>query len=1419
MTKAGMGFKPAWSPGMPFFIMALAVLVFLYGCGGGSGGGSAAGISGVTGGGTIVGKVTAPDELLLKLNLRTATTGREVPRAMVWLDTQPDKVFLTNENGIFSFAGVPTGVAHRVVCRFYVAATGELFLTRSPEIILDSSLAARETGDLTLEKGLYAISGVLRNQFGAIVPNAKLSLWGMPFKSGLDGSFITPPMPESSTSEKISIEAEGYRKMELTLPFLHSQNTSSGLDITLSDNNEPNFSPVVFFAAAPQTVAPSERVQLKIALIDPDEFGDSHFVPLWQSPVGSIETTADRFAVWWTAPDSPGLATISVSVVDSRGAPGSASIGIAVGGDRNPVIRIDSVQPASGEAGQRVVIAGSGFGSKKEGIRISFNGKEAVIQSCVDNEIVTEVPAGTTTGLLLVFSGNGEKSAGIFAVLDPGLAINPQYGPAGTVVELSGKDFGADPAQGSVFVNGTQAVIQSWTDTLIKFVVPEKATAGVVTLNLRGREKTAGMFRVTRVFSVSAEKVTSGTAIAIAGEGWGTEQAGSVLLFSGGVPAIIQSWADTRVVVTVPAGATSGDLKAVVQEVSFLVKTLAVTSVASVAPERGIAGDELTVSGNGFGDTIGTSYVTVGNTRVEILSWSDSQIKVKILPDTRPGALVVHSNGIDSNGIPVVALGVTAVSYARRPAGTKVTISGYGFGSDTGFVIFGAAVSSDFTVWQDNSIETIIPATATGTAPIVVSSLGLRSVPVPFSVTWIEGVDEIEGWTGREIIISGNNLGSGSDGDQVTINGVAAPIISWSNNEIHARVPTKTSSGPLVLTISAWPTVIEDQFTVYDTYEYSAVSPDWSGPRANSRPLLPGLAEDAAGNLFITDFDNGWVWKIAADGSQSKFGNLNKPWGIAISPLDGRLYIAESGKNCLQIFDSSGNNLAAIGKLGSGDGEFSSPRGVAFDSAGRLYIADAGNSRVQVFSVTGVPAFIRSFGTNGTGNGQFVYPSGVAVDSALNVFVADAGNNRIQRFAPDSSTSPSVWNFSGWIGSKDPNSATPGWLLTGSGLPSAEEGGFKSPYGIGLAGDSQLLVADTNNNRVQVFDANTGVFKNQIGAAGTTGGQYNQPLAIFFANNTVIIADSSNARVQKSTTAGEYLSQVVPDTSLLNTRPGRICVDSVRRRVYVLDVDDGSITVFGLEGQVLQIIGSKGTGPNQFYKPEGLALDLKGNVFVADTGNARIHMLSPEGAFVKTWGVYGTGAGQFINPKALTVAADGEYVFVADSKQHRIQKFTRAGVFVKSWGSYGVSDDNFASPSGIAADSKGNLYIADTNNHRIKKYTADGIFVGWWGSYDAGAQSFWLDPGSQRSGALSDADGGFDTPTDVAVDGEGHVFVTDSGNFRIQRFSSDQSVTPSGGFQAEIYLGETLSALAVDEWATVYVITEAGKVKRFSPDP
>jgi len=85
------------------------------------------------------------------------------------------------------------------------------------------------------------------------------------------------------------------------------------------------------------------------------------------------------------------------------------------------------------------------------------------------------------------------------------------------------------------------------------------------------------------------------------------------------------------------------------------------------------------------------------------------------------------------------------------------------------------------------------------------------------------------------------------------------------------------------------------------------------------------------------------------------------------------------------------------GPLEIGDGQFSSPWGVSFDAAGRVYIADSANQRIQIFTSEG--QFLLKWGSKGKGPSQFDNVVGVAVDALGNIYATEINNNRIQKFS------------------------------------------------------------------------------------------------------------------------------------------------------------------------------------------------------------------------------------------------------------------------------------------------------------------------------------------------------------------------------------------------------------------------------------
>lgn len=178
------------------------------------------------------------------------------------------------------------------------------------------------------------------------------------------------------------------------------------------------------------------------------------------------------------------------------------------------------------------------------------------------------------------------------------------------------------------------------------------------------------------------------------------------------------------------------------------------------------------------------------------------------------------------------------------------------------------------------------------------------------------------------------------------------------------------------------------------------------------------------------------------------------------------------------------------GSSGSGEGQFSTPRGIAVGPEGRIYATDYGNNRVQVFEPDGT--FVRQWG-------DVTGPWSIAISSSGLVYVAENNGYRIHVFEPDG-TSVRTWGSNG-----------------------SGDGQFSVPKGVALAPDGRVWVADTGNNRIQIFEPD-GTFVRSFGGAGTLNGQFNQPRGISFApDGTVFVADASNNRIQVFDGDGNFL--------------------------------------------------------------------------------------------------------------------------------------------------------------------------------------------------------------------------------------------------------------------------------------------------------
>jgi RHS repeat-associated protein len=277
--------------------------------------------------------------------------------------------------------------------------------------------------------------------------------------------------------------------------------------------------------------------------------------------------------------------------------------------------------------------------------------------------------------------------------------------------------------------------------------------------------------------------------------------------------------------------------------------------------------------------------------------------------------------------------------------------------------------------------------------------------------------------------------------------------------------------------------------------------------------------------------------------------------------------------------------VSSFGSLGSGNGQFSKPTGMARDAKGNLWVLDWSDQRVEKFNQAGEFQF--AFGSNGTKNGQLYDPNGIAIDSEGHVWVVDwAGGGRVQEFSES------------------------GKYMTSFGKEGTGEGEFKLPEAITFDSKGNIWVADCCDGRIQEFTSK-GKFIKKIGVHGTAEGQIWSPLGIAFdASGNLWVADFGNKRIEEFTAEGKFIKQFGTKGSGNGefNGPGALSIDSEGHLWVVDDEGNGRVEEFAQSGEFLGKFGSPGSGEGQFDFEIAMAIvtDSKGNIWITDGGNNRV---------------------------------------------------------------------------------------------------------------------------------------------------------------------------------------------------------------------
>ena len=594
--------------------------------------------------------------------------------------------------------------------------------------------------------------------------------------------------------------------------------------------------------------------------------------------------------------------------------------------------------------------------------------------------------------------------------------------------------------------------------------------------------------------------------------------------------------------------------------------------------------------------------------------------------------------------------------------------------------------------------------TATGTV-LLIASISM-ALPAIAEITTFSGSVDANGTVGRAHAFS------------VPSTGEIDATLDWNTSTTNLNLFLINPSGTRVAMATsktARPESITYQATVTGTWKLrvKAVSGAASYTLTVDRPSDPGSGGPA-------------TYERTLGGGMAGHADMY-PSGIDVDSA-GNLYVADTGDDQVQAYDSAGQLLWEVGSRGAkAPGRFTNPRDVAHHN-GKVYVADTGYKRVQVLNASNgasLDVWSAAFGT--------IMGISAGVDGSGNpvILIAESTSGRVRIFTPAGAQIRTV------------------------GSPGTGDGQLGEPRDAATSPNGTIFVADYKNNRIAKFTP-TGGWAGSFGGKGTNPGQFIRPYGVDFDEAGALYVSDNNERISKLTTSGTFLKS-------WGSEGGGAGQFFILRRVAVgsgsspdvwgADLWGLKVERFAQGGAHERTYGGTPAADGFFNEAYGLSVDGS-HLFVADTTNQRVQRFSSSSpyGFQLTWGARGWGEGNPGLNWARDIAispADGT-VWVADTKNHRLLEFSRTGTPGRKMGSGGSGANQMNRPYGLVGVGD-DLIVADTVNNRIQRWDTDAATVTWTATMAGGL-------------ALK-------KPKDVAVH-DGIVYVADSENRRIVLLSA-----------------------------------------------
>jgi len=812
--------------------------------------------------------------------------------------------------------------------------------------------------------------------------------------------------------------------------------------------------------------------------------------------------------------------------------------------------------------------------------------------------------------------------------------------------------------------------------------------------------------------------------------------------------------------------------------------------------------------------------------------------------------------------LPPAATPLVSVAAGYYSNAQTVTLSDSTPGASIYYTLNGSQPTTKSTLYSG-------PITVSSSETLVASAIAYGySMSVPATAQYIIGASSIP----MIYTLAGNGRegydGDGAPAPLAELNSPVASVVDAAGNlyiaDEYNYVVRKVAAGTGIIT------TIAGNGTSGVTGDKSLATSAEIGPAS-------GLAMDKAGNLFISDWFDNVIRKVAAgtriittyagkkgaapggDNGPAISAGLESPGALACDGA-GNLYVIDSFR-IRKIAAATGIITAYAGNGGWGyqgdggpaiDAEFQYPQGIAIDSSDNLYIADsrnnvirevlAGGAMITTVAGTAPVSGYPIAGYSGDGGPATLAtlnsPQGVAVDGAGNLFIADYYNNVIRKVDAGSQV---ISTFAG-------NNTSTGPLISGDGGPASSATLFE-PQGITADSAGDLFIAEPNVNKVLVATAS-----NPPPTTPTASPAFSVSAGTYPGPQTVTITDSNPGSAIYMTVDGSSPSAASLEYGGPINVSGALTIKAIAiARGYLQSAPvKATYTITSPPTAVISTVAGSGlfgfsgadglaTGAD-FGFPEFLALDASGNVYIADAYDAVMWKITAKTGVISIvagtgtradWSNIGDGgpatSAWLGTPLGVAVDSKGNLYF-SDNTWNVVRKVDATTQIISTYAGtgetgYGLKggDGGKATmaqldfPAGLAFDKSDNLYIADYNNAEIRKVAAGtGIITTIAGN---GTPNYSGDGGPATKAGL-------ETPYALAFDGNGNLYFSDGAGSIIRMVSASSGVintiagkggggnSGDGGPASKAEI--YVNALAVDSGGNIFIANPPASIREIT---